>query len=59
MDNTRKMSTSRGYLLVIFFALFDSVKSDDDGGIENIMNDSDTGFVAEVESVISTNIIRK
>ena len=39
--------------------MFDSVKSDDDGGIENIMNDSDTGFVAEVESVISTDIIRK
>ena len=29
------------------------------GDIENIMNDSDTEFVAEDESVISTNIIRK
>ena len=41
------------------FALIDSIKSDDEGDIENIMNDSDTDFVAEDDSVISTNIIRK
>ena len=49
----------RGYLVVKFFALLDSIESDDEGDIENIMNDSDTEFVAEDESVISTNIIRK
>ena len=36
-----------------FLAWFES----DEGEIENIMNDSDTEFVAEDESVISTNII--
>ena len=39
--------------------MLDSIESDDEGDIENIMNDSDTEFVAEDESVISTNIIRK
>ena len=38
-----------------FLAWFES----DEGEIENIMNDSDTEFVAEDESVISTNLIRK
>ena len=42
-----------------FFALLDSNESDDEGDIENIMNDSDAEFAAEDESVISTNIIRK
>ena len=41
------------------FALLDSTESDEEGDIENIMNDSDTEFVAEDEWVISTNIIRK
>ena len=41
------------------FALLDSIESDDEGDVENIMNDSDTEFLAEDESVISTNIIRK
>ena len=40
-------------------ALLGSVESNDEGDIENIMNDSDTEFVAEDESVISINIIRK
>ena len=40
-------------------ALLDSIESNDEGDIENIMNDSDTEFVAEDESVISTNISRK
>ena len=39
--------------------MLDSTESDDERDIENIMNDSDTEFVAEYESVISTNIIRK
>ena len=39
--------------------LLDSIERDDTGNIENIMNDSDTEFVAEDESVISTNLIRK
>ena len=60
MDNARKKyinieKLSSGDI----FALLDSIQSDDEGDIENIMNDSDTEFVAEDESVISTNIIRK
>ena len=39
--------------------MLDSIESDDEGDIENVMNDSDTEFVAEDESLISTNIIRK
>ena len=38
------------------FALLDSVESNGEGDTENIMNNSDTEFVAESESVISTNI---
>ena len=41
------------------FALLDSNESDDEGDIENIMNNSDAEFAAEDESVISTNINRK
>ena len=59
MDNARKkyvnMSLSSGDI----FALLDSIESDDEGDIENIMNDSDAETVAEDKSVISTNIIRK
>ena len=40
-------------------ALLDSVESNDEGDIENIMNDSDTELVAKDGSVISTNIIIK
>ena len=39
--------------------MLDSFESGDEGDIENIKNDSDTEFVAEDESVISTKIIRK
>ena len=60
MDNARKKYVnierlSRGDI----FALLDAVEGYDEGDIENKMNDSDTEFVAEDESVISTNIIRK
>ena len=41
------------------FALLDSIENNNEGDIENIMNDSDTEFVVEDESVISINIIRK
>ena len=41
------------------FSLLDLIENNDEGDIENIMNGSDTEFVAEDESVISTNIIRK
>ena len=34
-------------------ALLDSIESEDEGDIENIMNHSDTEFVDEAESVIS------
>ena len=60
MDNARKK-----YVIIKrlssgdVFALLDSMESDAEGDLENIMNDSDTEFVAEDESVISTNIIRK
>ena len=39
--------------------MLDSIESYGEGDIENIMNDSDTEFVTENESVISTSIIRK
>ena len=39
--------------------MLDSVESDNEEDIENIMNDCDTEFVAKDKSVISTNIIRK
>ena len=60
VDNARKKyvnieSWSRGDI----FALLDSIESDDERDIENIMNDSDAEIVAEDKSVISTNIIRK
>ena len=60
MDNARKKyfnieKLSSGDI----FALLDSIESDDEGDIENIMNDAHTEFVAENKSVISTNTIRK
>ena len=59
MDNARKKYVNIERLSSgDIFALLDSIESDDEGDIENIMNDSDTEFVAEDESVISTNIIR-
>ena len=39
-------------------ALLNSIQSDDKGDIENTTDISDTEFVGEDESVISTNIIR-
>ena len=39
--------------------MLESIESDDERNIANIINDSNTGFVVEDESVISTNIIRK
>ena len=60
MDNARKKygnieRLSSGDI----FALLDSIESDDEGDIGNKMNDSDAEFVAEDESIISTNITRK
>ena len=40
-------------------AFLDSIESEDKGEIENITSDSDTDFVAEDESVISSDNIRK
>lgn len=37
------------------YAPLDSIESDDEGKIENVMNDSDSEFVAEDETVISIN----
>ena len=41
------------------FKLLGPVESDEEGDIENIMNESDTEFVAEDESITFTNFIRK
>ena len=58
MDNARKRYFNIESLSSRdIFALLDSTEGDDQGDIENIMNDSDTEFVAEDESIISTNII--
>ena len=60
MDNARKKYVNIERLSSGgIFALLDSIESNDEGDIENIINDSDTEFVPEDESVISTNIIRK
>ena len=60
MDNARKKYVNIERLSSgDIFALLDSNESDDEGDIENIMNDSDIEFLAKDESVISTNIIRK
>ena len=50
MDNARKKYVNIERLSSgDIFALLDSIESDDEGDIENIMNDSDTEFVAEDE----------
>ena len=60
MDNARKKYVNIERLSSgDIFALFDSIENNDEGDMENRMNDSDTAFVAEDESVISINIIRK
>ena len=60
MDNARKKYVNIERLSSgDIFALLDSTESDDEGDIENIMNDSDAEIAAEDKSVISTNIIRK
>ena len=60
MDNARKKYVNIERLSSgDIFALLDSTEGNDEGDIENIMNDSETKFVAEDESIISTNIIRK
>ena len=60
MDNARKKYVNIERLSSgDIFALLDSIESDDEGDIENIMNDSDIEFLAKDELVISTNIIRK
>ena len=60
MDNARKKYVNIERLSSgDIFALLDSTESDDEGDIENIMNDSDAEIVDEDKSVISTNIIRK
>ena len=60
MDNGRKKYVNIERIFSgDIFALLDSVESDDEGDIEHIMNDSDTEFIGEDKSLISTNIIRK
>ena len=60
MDNARKKYVNIERLSSgDIFALLDSIESDGEGDIENVMNDSDIEFLAKDESVISTNIIRK
>ena len=60
MDNARKKyvnidSLYSGEIL----ALLLSVETNDEEDIETIMNDSGTELLAQYESVISTNVIRK
>ena len=60
MDKARKKYVNMERLSSgVIFALLDSMGSNNEGDSKNIMNDSDAEFVAEDESVISTNIIRK
>ena len=59
MGNARKNYTNIKRLFSCdILALLNSIQSDDKGDIENTTNISDTKFVGEDESVISTNIIR-
>ena len=62
MDNARKKYVNMERLSSAdIFAWLDSIMgqdNDDEGDIENIMNDSDTEFLAEGESAISTSIIK-
>ena len=56
MDNARKKYVNIEKLSSgDIFPLLDSIESDGEGDTESIMNNSDTEFVAESESVISTN----
>ena len=60
MDNARKKYVNIERLSSgDIFTLLDTIETDDEGDTGNKMNDSDAEFVAEDESVISTNIIRK
>ena len=60
MDNARKKYVDIQRLSSgDTFALLNSVENNDDGDIENIMNNFGKEFVAGDDSVISTNIIRK
>ena len=60
MDNARKKYVNIERLSSgDFFAFIESFESVDEGNIKNVMTYSDTEFVAEDESVISTYIIRK
>ena len=60
MDNARKKYVNIERLSSgDIFALLGSIETDDEGDTGNKMNDFDAEFVAEDESVISTNIIRK
>ena len=60
MDNARKKYVNIERLSSgDIFTLLDSIETDDEGDTGNKMNDFDAEFVAEDESVISTNIIRK
>ena len=60
MDNARKKYVNIERLSSgDIFAFIESFESVDEGNIKNVMTYSDTEFVAEDESVISTYIIRK
>ena len=59
MDNARKKYVNTRVYLVWYFCIAWLNWRRYEGDIENIINDSDTEFLVEDESVISTNIIRK
>ena len=54
MDNARKKNVSIKKLTSRdIYGPLDSIECDDEGEIENLMNDSDTEFVAEDKTVVS------
>ena len=62
MDSARKKHVNMERLssgdIFAWLDLIMGQDNDDGGDIENIMNDSDTEFLAEGESAISTSIIK-
>ena len=62
MDSARKKHVNMERLssgdIFAWLDLIMGQDNDDEGDIENIMNDSDTEFLAEGESAISTSIIK-
>ena len=56
-DNNRKkyFHIDSGTASDVIFAILDDVMSDDEEDIDNLMNDSDTEFIADENVDLSTN----